>query len=77
MWGGVTLAGVPRAAYHGSYTMIYKFFHRSSGRLPLVAVVSVLVTSCDLPPEEVIEPDLRTVTLLFTGSIRGELHMCD
>jgi hypothetical protein len=57
--------------------MKYKFFHRTNARLPLVVTFGCIVAGCELPPEEILEPDIHTVTLLFTGSIRGELHICD
>lgn len=46
---------------------------------PFVAVVVLAATGCEMPPEERVElpePPAGNITLLWTGSIRGELHPC-
>jgi len=57
--------------------MKFSTFHRQVLPLAVLVVASSVHLGCELPPEELIEPDTRVVTLLITGSIRGELEMCD
>jgi hypothetical protein len=46
--------------------------HLRSCSVVALGLVVVLSQGCELPPEEVTAPDQAVVTLLFTGSIKGE-----